>query len=256
MAVPERCPIDRSRGAARKRRLKRGVARFVQATRLDHYRVRSVAELTLTFERPEHEAAEGEIVRFWHEVRRLFPGTRYFCWLELHESGRLHYHALWLNPPPRSQFDLHQDVHRIWRNGRTRGRRKWPKNWGEDSLKYVLAYAKKMGKKAYQQDYDQLPSTLRTFMNQRLGYDLSALDHVRDRPIVVYVGEVATKSWLRREFLELRGVITHAPTSWCQVSRQTRRGRPPPLLRSPHTGLPGPEWRRQSAIVVQRWLPT
>jgi hypothetical protein len=232
------------------------VARFLQATALDGYKVRSVAELTLTFENPDYAAAQGEISRFWHEVRARFPRARYFCWLELHRDGRLHYHALWLNPPPRHQFDLHQDVARIWRNGRTRGRRKWPKDWSQHSLDYVLAYAKKIGKKAYQQDYDQLPTALRTFMSQRLGYDLALLDRHRDSIIARYVPEVSDLHRYVPAQLELVGEWLHGPGRWCDVRRGGTLDRSPPLLRQAHTGLPGRAWREQRSFIVQGWLPT
>jgi len=230
------CQPSRTRTAARRRRLARGVARWAQVNALDSLYVRRAAEITLTMDTADYEAAEGKAREFWARVRDLWPGVRYFCWLELQRSGRLHYHALWLNPPHRSRVDLVRWVTHAWGAGRTRTRfhdAAWMRRQGTD---YVLSYAKKIGDKSYQQDYEAVPSTLRTFMTQRLGYGLTDLDEHRDRPLVQYVPESVHAGELVPEHLVIVGTARHCPSrTGCAVTpnRFHRRSRPQPAARGP-----------------------
>lgn len=150
-------------------------------------RTRRVALITLTFANPDYAAAQGAIRDFWNRVRQRHLGAIYFCWLELHRSGALHYHAMWVNPPPVWRRNLIASVDRWWGHGRTQVRFKQA-NWRDDEmLGYALKYANKMGAKRYQQQYDQLPASLRTFMSSRLEIPATVLKHHINKELFRYV---------------------------------------------------------------------
>lgn len=157
-----------SKGAQRRRRLGRGLARWDFDRQLCAEPTRRIATLTLTVPERDPEAAIGRVYRFWSLVRHRWLGTRYFCWLELQARGAVHYHCVWLNPPHVKKVNLLAWVDRAWGGGRTQVRFSDGRNGLKRELDYALGYAKKMGKKAYQQLYDQVPRELRTFMSQRL----------------------------------------------------------------------------------------
>lgn len=227
LASPIACAPQSTRGQQRRRRLTRAVARWGQVLRLDGHRVSRVAELGFTTESRDPLAAQGQMRRFWTAVRRAFGHQRYFCWMELQRDGTPHYHALWLNPPPRWRRDLVAWVTHTWGLGRTRTRfhdRAWFDRRGTN---YVLGYAKKMGQKAYQQEYDEAPRQLRTTMNQRLGYELAALDHARDRWDARYVPERTLPGQASEPaHLLLIGTLVHRQLDICRPVRRPGRGRP------------------------------
>jgi len=225
LAEPLACRPQQSRGAQRRRRLTRSVARWAQVNVLDHTHVRRVAELAFTTASREPLAAQGQMRNFWHEVRRKFGPQRYFCWMELQRDGTPHYHALWLNPPPSWRAEIVAWVSHTWGRGRTRTRfhdGAWYRRQGTD---YVLGYAKKMGQKSYQQEYDAAPRELRTTMNQRLGYVLEELDHVRDRwearyvPERTHFGELVAPAHIL-----LMGTLAHRGTGYCRPHPRPGRG--------------------------------
>lgn len=174
---------DRSKGAQRRRRLARGVDRWDLDRRMCAEPVRRVARVTLTIPEAEPEAAIGRVYRFLAKVRRNWLGTRYFCWLELQRRGAVHYHMTWLNPPDLRRVDLVAWVAREWGHGRTQVRFTGGRHSLEQELDYVRGYAKKMGRKSYQQRYDGVPRQLRTFMSQRLEIPGPELDHAFDRDV-------------------------------------------------------------------------
>lgn len=157
-----------SKAQARRRRLHRGVEVWDADRRLCAEHTRRVAMITLTLNTDDMQAAHGLARDFWGRVRHRFLGVRYFCWLELQKRGRIHYHALWLNPPGRRRADLVHLVDSWWGHGRTQVRFQdaaWMDRAGVD---YVYSYVKKQGSKYYQQQYEDLPREIRTFMSQRL----------------------------------------------------------------------------------------
>lgn len=184
-----------SRGAQRRRRLARGVARWDFDRLQCAEPTRRVATITLTVDVQDAEAARGWIRTFWRRVRQVELGTRYFAWLELQRSGRIHYHCIWLNPPHRKKRDLVHDVARWWGHGRTQVRFTAARDGLERELDYVIGYTKKMGRKSYQQRYDQVPRELRTFMSQRLEIPPKVVDEHLDQDLYVYRGDELRTGW-------------------------------------------------------------
>src|SRR5262245_9807262 len=177
---------SRSRTAQRKRRLHNGLQFWDFDRRNSPEPTWRIAVLTLTIAGSDLELAAGAARRFWADVRRTWVGTRYFCWLELQQRGQVHYHAVWLNPPSRRRVDLLQWVSSSWGMGRTQVRFSDGRQGIEKELAYAQNYAKKMGKKSYQQNYEKVPSTLRTFMCQRLEIKPAEAKNHIPRDIWVY----------------------------------------------------------------------
>src|SRR5262249_19022463 len=120
----------------------------------------------------------------------------YFCWLELTRKGRVHYHWVWLNPPHQREVNLQYWVAKAW-GARTQVRFSAVADRAlQDEIEYALGYAKKLGRKSYQQRYEAVPRQLRTFMSQRLeipGQDLDAhidRDEYRYKAEEVIAGEL------------------------------------------------------------------
>ncbi len=187
LGEPRTYQVSRSRTAQRRRRLARGVARWLQEQDLRHVRVYRVAQLTLTMADPDPAAARRLATDFWRRVHNTFGETRYFCWLEVQRRGAVHYHAIWINPPKQWHSDLVRWVSGAWDGGRTQVRFAGKPPGSRLNMEYVTGYVKKHGPKDYQQQYEDLPSSLRTFMSQRLRIPAVLLDAHRDAPIVRYV---------------------------------------------------------------------
>jgi len=217
MRAEEVAPVcvvpSHTRGAYRRRRLARGVARW----NLDRINcaepTRRIARLTLTVHDADPMAARARARDFWAKVRKRWLGTRYFCWLELQRRGAVHYHAIWLNPPHVKRVNLIAWVQKAWGSDRTQVRFSDGRRGLEEELEYVQGYTKKMGRKAYQQQYDAVPRELRTFMCQRLDILPAALDEHLDRWQVDYIPEGVVRderdSRHVREHLVLRARLTH-----------------------------------------------
>jgi len=138
----------------------------------------------------DYAAAYGRVREFWAKVRHKWVGTRYFCWLELTAKGRVHYHCVWLNPPHVKRVNLLAWVHHAWGGARTRTRFSEGRRGIQREVEYAIGYAKKMGKKSYQQRYDEVPRELRTFMSQRLEIPPHVLDEHRDTELWQYQAEM------------------------------------------------------------------
>lgn len=183
-------PLPRqTRGAGRRRRLQRAIGNWNLDRDLCAEYTRRLAIVTLTTRSRDPEAALGRARDFWHAVRRMQPGARYFCWLELQADGTPHYHAIWLNPPNQKRRNLLAWVTRTWQLGRTQVRFRDARGGMDWAVNYALKYASKMGKKAYQQRYDNVPRGLRTFMSQRLEIPPDTLREHQDRDVWCYVAE-------------------------------------------------------------------
>lgn len=185
-ASPRQPVPSNSKGAQRRRRLARGVATWERDRSLCAERVHRVAQLTLTIADPDPRAAIGRVYRFWRKVRQKWLGTRYFCWLELQRRGAVHYHCVWLNPPPVWRTNLVRWVQAAWGDDRTQVRFKQARTGLQDELNYVLKYTDKMKRKSYQQRYDQVPRELRTFMTQRTEIPVPVLEEHCDKDIYGY----------------------------------------------------------------------
>lgn len=230
-ALPVTCVPQRSKAAQRKRRLARGVARWEFDRTLCAEPTRRIATLTFTVPESDPGAAQGWIRDFWAKVRKRWLGTRYFCWLELQARGAAHYHAVWLNPPSLNRVNLLAWVEHAWGHGRTRVRFSDGHGGMQREIQYAIGYSKKMGRKAYQQRYDQVPSSLRTFMSQRLEIPPTVVDEHLDREIWTYRAgsPPGGPPSLHGYYLEYFGQVEHLVDrpSWCTAARY-RRSRTPP----------------------------
>lgn len=125
---------------------------------------------------PTMEAAYGAARAFWQALRDRYGELTYFCWLELTAAGLPHYHAMLTNPPPgffsRSNKAWLEEqwgnrfVKLAWRDA------EW---FARAAGAYAGSYVKKMGHKAYQQSYEEVPRELRTFMCNRLDHPSEVL---------------------------------------------------------------------------------
>lgn len=205
-----RTPVpSRTRTAQRRARLRRGLERW----NLDRLECPEptwrIATVTLTIPEDDPAAAIGRVYKFLAKVRQRWLGTRYFCWLEVQKRGAPHYHMLWLNPPSFAKVNLQAWVARAWGEGRTQVKFKRGREALQHELEYALKHTDKMGKKAYQQRYEDIPSQLRTFMTQRLDYTMDDLDHQLPQQSVRYVPETVYAGQYYPPFLELHGVMEH-----------------------------------------------
>jgi len=200
-----------SRSAGRRRRLRRGVDRWFLDRSWRAVHVRRVALVTLTTTGLDYERHQGRVHRFVKHLRETFGLVDYFWWLELQRNGQLHYHLIWLNPPNwKSRLNIAWVQH-AWGAERTQLRFRdgsWFRARGAD---YVKAYAKKMGEKAYQQDYSEVPSTIRTFACQRLQFTGELLDLHMDRQIWRYVPQGVYLGVWTEAVLELVANRNHLP---------------------------------------------
>ena len=181
--------LDMSRTAGRKRRLAKSLTRWHRsvlhswrqpddrrarqigarrAAWLKHHRGSEpapwwpVATVLLTANGTPAEAY-GKVRQFWMQLRDRWGTLTYAWWLELTKEGEVHVHAMLVNPPRAFwKHSTHDWLEKQW-GGRYVKLRGMSGSWfRRDGAAYALAYAKKMGAKAYQQDYEQVPSFVRT----------------------------------------------------------------------------------------------
>lgn len=229
-------------GAQRKRRLARGIQRWDLDAQLCAEPTRRIATITLTIPEKEPEAAVGRVYRFWRQVRQRWLGARYFCWLELQARGAVHYHCVWLNPPALPHKEMYAWVDRAWGPGRTQYRVHYERDALRKEIDYAVSYAKKLGRKSYQQRYDAVPRQLRTFMSQRLEIPPAVLDEHRDRDVWQYwaadtVADPRVRGLLveRPPSLLLVGSISHVVPAGgrCSALDWRRSKRAPPARARP-----------------------
>lgn len=187
-----RDPAQR-RAAGRKRRLHRGLLSWDLDRRLCPEATRRAVLLTFTIRDDEQHQVVDAMRRFWRQAREKWPGMRYFCWLELTKRGQMHYHAWWLNPPNAKRVHLASWVQHTWRLGYSKVA--WPRDrWSEAYMtQYVLGYVKKMGAKAYQQQYADLPRGIKTYMTQRTDIPVTELVKHLDGQVWAYEGETSIR---------------------------------------------------------------
>lgn len=198
--------LERDAPARRRARLKRGVERFAQAVQLTGGCRYDARLLLFTVRSADVGDVQGQIRRFWHTVRARFGPQRYFAWLELQRRGAPHYHAIWLDAPLPDTRASKAWLERTWGLGFVKVRT-MPRRWANaKASRYVKSYAKKIGGKAYQQDYTDVPPTIRTFVTNRWGVPADELDAHRDR----LRGDLQIESERRRgDPLEFRFIPTH-----------------------------------------------
>lgn len=215
--MPRHIPLPSpTKGAQRRRRLHRAIERWDQDRGHCAEPTWRIAHVTLTMDTADVQAAYGAIKRFTAAMRQRWLGVRYFAWLELQRSGRVHYELLWLNFPKRSEVDLYQWVDHAWGHGRTSVRRYWDRGAPEKMVDYARSYAKKMGRKSYQQRYDSVPRGLRTSMNQQLEIKGPVLDLHRSMSMYAFHQELVERDWTRPGYtrytapwLEYLGELEH-----------------------------------------------
>lgn len=146
-----------------------------------------VALLLLT-NKSSMQEAYGAVRSFFQQLRDKHGQLTYCWWLELTDAGMPHVHAMILNPPP----DLWDQEARPWYEAAWGGR--FTKVIGRDlkwfagrGVGYALQYAKKIGDKAYQQEYEELPRELRTFGTTWKDHPLQELLQHEDRWEAGYV---------------------------------------------------------------------
>jgi hypothetical protein len=201
-----------------------------------------VAVVTLTVPEGDPRAVIGDVQRFLAQVRRRWLGVRYFCWLELQARGAAHYHLVWVNPPNRREVNLLHWVEHAWGRGRTQVRFSGDPNRIQNEVEYAVAHSKKIGRKAYQQRYDDVPRELRTFMSQQLEIPIKQIDAHLGGPIWQYHHGGVEASRIRpgvylpvEAFLELVADREHVLPAGgrCRALDHRRAKRGPPVQRHP-----------------------
>lgn len=219
LAEPRTFAPSRSPAAARRRRLARGVERWVQSTRLTRGCRSRVWLVLFTTESSDVEAVQGHIRRFWQTIRQKYGPQQYFSWLELQARGAAHYHAMWIDPPRRDDAATKTWLEATWGLGFVKIRQR-RRDWLlERGSAYVTAEVKKWGHQQYQHDYERVPSTIRTFECQRLPFAGSDLDLHRDAQLVAYIPAHGSGAEFVAEHLAVWGIRRHLPGAVCGLQR-------------------------------------
>jgi hypothetical protein len=176
----------------RRARLWRAADRFEVAIAWDAVRVRHFDILTFTTASADLDVCQGRMRRVTARLRKRWPGIRYFAWFELQARGAGHYQMIVPNAPWRRGKAAMAWLTNVWGAGHVWATRHSEREWAGQGAGYARSYAKKMGNKAYQQDYDGVPLSIRTFMTHRLGHAVMALDMHRDRWEARYSAGVVT----------------------------------------------------------------
>jgi hypothetical protein len=190
--VPRELTAKPSATQRRRARLWRAADRFETAIAWDGRAVRHFDILTFTTSSADLDACQGRMRRLTARLRKRWPGIQYFAWFELQARGAGHYQMIVPNAPWRRSKAAIGWLTHVWGAGHVWATRHSEREWSDQGAGYAKSYAKKMGDKAYQQNYDDVPSSIRTFMTHRLGHAVMALDQHRDRWESRYVGGVVT----------------------------------------------------------------
>lgn len=241
---PKRVAIRQpTRGERRRKSLRRGIDRWHLDT-VSTCTVKRVMRIALTFSADDPMAARGAIRTFWQHYRAI-SDQPYFSWAELQRRGALHYHALIVNPPWKLQRQARRWLTDHWPHSAIQphleyGTAQWFRAAGGN---YVKAYAKKeqgaraiAHSKAYQQDYDELPTEIRTYENSRTTWSINELDKHISRVVAEYVPESANHLTVQPAFLILWGIAEHTPPPGGCTLRQKKRTPHRSKYRSPLKG--------------------
>lgn len=161
--------IDQSKTARRGRSLKRGAQAWAAEVRYRGGARRGAVLLTLTFrEHLDDRTVAYHLRRFWDAYTKHFDyRPQRLSWLEYQASGRHHYHAIIIDPPPAAQHRW-EVVASLWGQGRTNMLWRNAEWVDHTALRYAVSYSKKFGEKAYQQEYEQASRAIRTYHTSRL----------------------------------------------------------------------------------------
>lgn len=162
-------PVERSKSKRRQRRMAAGVRAWYTDTVARGRCRRGVALIELDFRgTPVHGEIVGAVRDFWKRYFHKFGRRAYFAWVELQKRGVVHYHAMVCDAPTAKLGHTGPMVQKLWQHGRADV--KWRNvGWFEANAgQYATAYTKKLGSKEYQQNYEALPSTVRTYQCSRI----------------------------------------------------------------------------------------
>jgi len=237
---------DRTPAARRRRNLSRGFDRWMLATTTEGVPPGPVLLFTLTFEDPDVDKARGAIRDFWHHYRDTFGRRPYFSWVELQRRGALHYHAILVKPPWDHRGRAEKWIKAHWPHDRIGHHLDWrTKQWFiARGGAYVKQYAKAPNKrrpagdppvhggdkhqvdKSYQQDYEQLPRSIRTYENNALSWYVDDIDQHRDRSVLENRSSapVGSIEWLKGFWL-MQTLHHHPQPGTCTLRRTQKRPR-------------------------------
>lgn len=165
--------VDPQTSSQRRRRsLHRGALRFVRDVCADGRQYHRVLLFALTVAGLEPEPTQGAIRDCFQQLRVHHPGLRYLWWAEFQKRGALHYHGMLVDPPfaferdARSWFDNH------WPHAQIQTWVEWRSAaWFRSSAgAYALKDIRKVGGKVYEQQYDRMPASWKTFACHRLTF--------------------------------------------------------------------------------------
>lgn len=219
LAEPRTFKVNRSRVAARNRRRDKSVDRWHHAMTYDRVCRRRVWLLLFTTESAEPEVVEGAMRRFWHAVRDRFGKQNYWAGLEVQRRGAAHYHAMWVDPPLKDNAATKRWLEATWSLGFVKLKQRSASWFALKAGNYIKSEIKESEGKAYQHDYSEIPSSIKTCMYGELEFYAHDLDMHGDRQVVVYVPQAVQLRTGGADPLELAQQLlaandsTHRPDS-------------------------------------------
>lgn len=256
MRTPLRAPVHveprvLTRGDRRRRSLRRGIDLWVADTSANMRPRARVGTLALTFTDPDPDAAIGAIRAFWQAYRGQYGKRAYFSWVELQYRGAIHYHAILIDHPWRLERHARRWLRRHWPHSgiqphwETRDETWFRRRGG----RYVKEYAKAKWKprndratdrragrslqnmdleadtgrrpdKSYQQDYDDLPRTIRTWECSRLSHTVREVATHIDRVELINTAPLGAPWPVRMRAWWIYERVQHRiPTrGWCNLA--------------------------------------
>lgn len=165
--------VDPQTSSQRRRRsLHRGALRFVRDVCADGRKYHRCLLFALTVAGLDPDPCQGAIRDIFQRMRAHNPGLRYLWWAEFQKRGALHYHGMIVDPP----FEFERDA-RHWFDQR------WPHaqiqtwvevksaSWFRSSAgAYALKDVRKVGGKTYEQQYENMPASWKTYSTHRLTF--------------------------------------------------------------------------------------
>lgn len=227
--VPRRCePLELAE--RRRRRLNKGIDRWLRDCLNDvGERMPRVQLVALTTRSLDATTAEGAVRALYQQLRAIAgPGWRYFWWAEFQQRGAIHFHAIWLDSPFRTNAAARAWLRAHWRHAAI-----WPdvrrRSWewfGEKAGAYVGAYAKKEGRKRYQQSFELMPKGWHVFASTRLSWSVAAHQEHEHRAHTVNTAPPFAPWYQRVGQTWVYAVEYHRPApGGCRLpASQSRRG--------------------------------
>jgi hypothetical protein len=227
LVVPRHCkPVELA--DRRRYRLRTGIDRWLRdiaSDCVDPHRVHLVA---LTVHSLDTRVAEGAMRRLYAELRALRGAEtfRYFWWAEFQKRGAIHFHAIWVDAPFRTNREGRLWLRQHWPHGRI-----WPDvrkrdlDWFRAKAGgYVAQYAKKDGPKRYQQSFELMPKGWHVFASQRLAFPIA--EHVKHEHQADLACTAPKTAPFYRRLAEMWvvGMLWHVPApGGCRLDSSLRR---------------------------------